>query len=561
MRLRVGSANAADAFLRRARDDVLLLELAVRLEEDERHLEREVVLQVGADLLVGALGVAGDPLEVLLDLRVVVDLEVVGRVDVPVEVVVVDQVLAEVRHERRLRGRGAARPRERRGPGRRRRPPPGTRPCCACAYVSPLERGSGDWGSPCNGSYCHWEEPCNKLGSCRWSPEQERYQWTSPICGRVFAAPAPRRAAVPFPGRDRRTLGPGNGRCGTIRAEGIIRARRGVLQDGPVDTCCSNGGGRRRAGRRGGEASAFEREALACVDSLYGTALRLTGNPADAEDLVQDTYLKAFRSAAQFQPGTNLKAWLFTILHNTFRNRRRRAVREPISVEPEEIERGSVGAAAGEPDARAAAAARHARRRSPGRARRAARGVPPGRLAARRRGVHLRRDRVDARHSDRHGDVAHLARPPAALRAAGRHGRPVSRDKGIEGRGAGELPGSRAAAHALHRRRGDRRRTGARGRPPRRVPPVRGAGGRRNTRRAGWCRCGHGRCRRRRRRLCARGARPSRRGRRGRRRVAVVARRQAGRRDRPRPASPPSSGSAPSRTPPRCSSPDSRSTT
>jgi RNA polymerase sigma-70 factor, ECF subfamily len=90
-----------------------------------------------------------------------------------------------------------------------------------------------------------------------------------------------------------------------------------------------------------GEASAFEREALACVDGLYGTALRLTGNPADAEDLVQDTYLKAFRSEGQFQPGTNLRAWLFTILHNTFLNRRRRAVREPVTVDPEEIERAT----------------------------------------------------------------------------------------------------------------------------------------------------------------------------------------------------------------------------
>jgi RNA polymerase sigma-70 factor, ECF subfamily len=99
----------------------------------------------------------------------------------------------------------------------------------------------------------------------------------------------------------------------------------------------------------GGEASAFEREALDCVDSLYGTALRLTGNPADAEDLVQDTYLKAFRSASQYQPGTNLKAWLFTILHNTFLNRRRRAVREPVSVEPEVLERGSMGLSAAAP--------------------------------------------------------------------------------------------------------------------------------------------------------------------------------------------------------------------
>jgi RNA polymerase sigma-70 factor (ECF subfamily) len=83
----------------------------------------------------------------------------------------------------------------------------------------------------------------------------------------------------------------------------------------------------------------FAREALAWLDSLYGAGLRLTGNPTDAEDLVQDTYLKAFRASNQFEPGTNLKAWLFTILHNTFLNRRRRAVHEPIAVESDEIER------------------------------------------------------------------------------------------------------------------------------------------------------------------------------------------------------------------------------
>jgi RNA polymerase sigma-70 factor, ECF subfamily len=88
-----------------------------------------------------------------------------------------------------------------------------------------------------------------------------------------------------------------------------------------------------------GPEAAFEREALACLDSLYGASLRLTRNPADAEDLVQDTYLKAFRASDRFEPGTNLKAWLFTILHNTFLNRRRRAVKEPVAVESDEIER------------------------------------------------------------------------------------------------------------------------------------------------------------------------------------------------------------------------------
>ncbi len=106
----------------------------------------------------------------------------------------------------------------------------------------------------------------------------------------------------------------------------------------------------RRTDQDQGEgASGFEQEALACLDALYGTALRLTANPADAEDLVQDTYLKAFRAADQFQPGTNLKAWLFTILHNTFLNRRRRAVKEPVAVESDEIERAAA-ALPGEPE-------------------------------------------------------------------------------------------------------------------------------------------------------------------------------------------------------------------
>jgi RNA polymerase sigma-70 factor (ECF subfamily) len=89
---------------------------------------------------------------------------------------------------------------------------------------------------------------------------------------------------------------------------------------------------------------AFAAEALSYIDSLYGTAMRLTRRPADAEDLVQDTYLKAFRSAAQFERGTNLKAWLFTILHNTFRNMRRHDGRSPIDVDSEVVEQ-----AAGDP--------------------------------------------------------------------------------------------------------------------------------------------------------------------------------------------------------------------
>jgi RNA polymerase sigma-70 factor (ECF subfamily) len=86
---------------------------------------------------------------------------------------------------------------------------------------------------------------------------------------------------------------------------------------------------------------AFAAEALSHIDSLYGTAMRLTRRAADAEDLVQDTYLKAFRSAAQFERGTNLKAWLFTILHNTFRNMRRHDGRNPIDVDSEAVEQAA----------------------------------------------------------------------------------------------------------------------------------------------------------------------------------------------------------------------------
>ena len=83
---------------------------------------------------------------------------------------------------------------------------------------------------------------------------------------------------------------------------------------------------------------AFAAEALSYIDSLYGTALRLTRKPADAEDLVQDTFLKAFRASHQFQRGTNLKAWMFTILHNTFRNMRRDFGRNPVDVDSEAVE-------------------------------------------------------------------------------------------------------------------------------------------------------------------------------------------------------------------------------
>ena len=82
----------------------------------------------------------------------------------------------------------------------------------------------------------------------------------------------------------------------------------------------------------------FEDEALAFADALYGTALRMTRNPADAEDLVQETFLRAFRAWDRFEPGTNLKAWLFKIMTNLFISSYRARRREPITVSTDDTE-------------------------------------------------------------------------------------------------------------------------------------------------------------------------------------------------------------------------------
>jgi RNA polymerase sigma-70 factor (ECF subfamily) len=82
----------------------------------------------------------------------------------------------------------------------------------------------------------------------------------------------------------------------------------------------------------------FENAELPFRDQLYKTALRLTRSSEDAEDLLQETYLKAYRHYASFQPGTNLKAWLFKILKNTFINEYRRRKQLPAQVDFAELE-------------------------------------------------------------------------------------------------------------------------------------------------------------------------------------------------------------------------------
>jgi len=82
----------------------------------------------------------------------------------------------------------------------------------------------------------------------------------------------------------------------------------------------------------------FERDALPYLDQLYSAAMRMTRNPADAEDLVQETFAKAFGAFHQYKPGTNLKAWLYRILTNTFINNYRKKQRQPQQSMAEDVE-------------------------------------------------------------------------------------------------------------------------------------------------------------------------------------------------------------------------------
>ena len=85
-------------------------------------------------------------------------------------------------------------------------------------------------------------------------------------------------------------------------------------------------------------AARFEREAMPLLDQMYSAALRTTRNPTDAEDLVQETYAKAFAAFHQYRPGTNLKAWMYRILTNTYINTYRKKQRQPKESDAAQIE-------------------------------------------------------------------------------------------------------------------------------------------------------------------------------------------------------------------------------
>ncbi len=115
--------------------------------------------------------------------------------------------------------------------------------------------------------------------------------------------------------------------------EHLERSARMPVTPPAVGLGRSPAGARLAPGPKGAEAALFEEMATQHLDSLYRTALRLTGRPQDAEDLVQETYLRAWRSLHTYRPGTNPKAWLFRILHNAHIDRFRASSRTVPTVD------------------------------------------------------------------------------------------------------------------------------------------------------------------------------------------------------------------------------------
>ncbi len=181
--------------------------------------------------------------------------------------------------------------------------------------------------------------------------------------------------------------------------------------------------GRRRPDPASGhDDDAFTSEALDLLDSLYGTALRLARDADRAQDLVQDTYLKAFRARDRFAAGTNLKAWLFTILHNTWRNRRRDQARSRVEFDSDAVEQADERAALDSGVQPASPEALLLRASFDAELQAALDALPEKfRDAVWLRDVEGSVVPGDCRgpgDSDRHGDVAHFARPKAAARPA-----------------------------------------------------------------------------------------------------------------------------------------------
>ncbi len=166
----------------------------------------------------------------------------------------------------------------------------------------------------------------------------------------------------------------------------------------------------------------FERDVLPLMSNLYGAALRMTRNPSDAEDLLQETYLRAYRGFAGFKEGTNLKAWLYRILTNSFITTYRKKQREPQTVEgPDDIDEwylyDKLGGRSVERSAENEVLDQMPDEDVKAGVGVAARELPHARAARGRRGIQLQGDRRDHGHADRNRHV-----PAASGKESAREG-------------------------------------------------------------------------------------------------------------------------------------------
>jgi RNA polymerase sigma-70 factor (ECF subfamily) len=192
--------------------------------------------------------------------------------------------------------------------------------------------------------------------ACR-SREEAAAQASAQVAPLTAAAAAPYLDWTQWPEKDRGkgATSTSTSRAISSQAGGSSSGHAGVIEEvGPVtgtddstaSTAGASGSGVPPVPQAAGEApesetersERFERDALNFLDQMYSAALRMTRNPADAEDLVQETYAKAYASFHQFREGTNLKAWLYRILTNSFINSYRKKQREPLRSGSEEIE-------------------------------------------------------------------------------------------------------------------------------------------------------------------------------------------------------------------------------
>ena len=168
----------------------------------------------------------------------------------------------------------------------------------------------------------------------------------------AFDAPGARVAGVrrtrdhaAGPGLDLRLMIPSDAdAAGAVHDPSTPETARGA--EGAVEPTGDAVGGASAEGASAEDASRqFEEQALPFMDQLYGAAMRMTRNPADAADLVQETFVKAFASWKTFTQGTNLKAWLYRILTNTYINTYRKKQREPYQGTIDELEDWQLGGA------------------------------------------------------------------------------------------------------------------------------------------------------------------------------------------------------------------------